>query len=705
MLFRRGLIALLLLVFVLVSFSVHLHFLSYGDDNVVSGLPVYRYVLVFETTSDHSRIVFLDEDPIILAYNSSLVEGAGAPGLNYHVFPYEVYVSKTQYDSTRVVLRVDVLALKGSDNARLALSKGAIGYTLIRLLAWNGGGFTEVWKGNFTSMNNSFILPLASIYNGVPIGKALYEDLNNELPPMVLAFYYPWYGTPWGRSGGWHHWSGGDYTDINGTPLYPLLGIYDSSDPRLVRAQMALAKASGIDGFIVSWWGPGSYEDRNMPVILDEAARYGLKIAVYLESQRPWDIPTVTNASRLAGELVYAFKHYASHPAYLRVAGKPVAFVYAADYAGRGPGFWRDFWNNVTARYGRAVIVGDVRGAQYLNSFDGFHSYIELNLSHMKTFYNRLYEHHEKYGAIGVSFKEALSNLTHGGTVIVERKLNFFTVIPGYNDTEIRKPGHIVPYNNGDTYRAYWNAALDSRATHVLVTSWNEYHEGTAIEPTRRFGYLFLGLTRHYSQQLKNTTLEKPGSPDIILESARVEHNHLYLWIRNNGNGPAVAVRVSIKTGAQGVLTANSAYWQPSPPGRVDVLLPILEPGESYRFNYTIHSGNIGVLNGSKITITYYSLQGDKNSVNMSLYTVPVEDNATLTVTKSIITTRTFTSTVTSATTESIAHATTETTTLTTTVDRGKQNAGTETSMLLLGLTVLGVLLGLVFYYFVPSRR
>ena len=38
---------------------------------------------------------------------------------------------------------------------------------------------------------------------------------------------------------------------------YPLAGVYDSDDPATVRRHIRLAKAAGIDGFLVDWWGPG----------------------------------------------------------------------------------------------------------------------------------------------------------------------------------------------------------------------------------------------------------------------------------------------------------------------------------------------------------------------------------------------------------------------------------------------------------------
>ena len=75
---------------------------------------------------------------------------------------------------------------------------------------------------------------------------------------QVLAFYYPWYGTPEGPSGEWVHWNPNRrHHDSAHDPAY---GFYDSSDPETVRRHIREAKSAGIDGFIASWWGPHGFD-------------------------------------------------------------------------------------------------------------------------------------------------------------------------------------------------------------------------------------------------------------------------------------------------------------------------------------------------------------------------------------------------------------------------------------------------------------
>lgn len=95
-----------------------------------------------------------------------------------------------------------------------------------------------------------------------------------DVPREVLAFYYGWYATPQ-VSGFWYHWGNVDlvHEHIGTTAHYPTDGPYDSHGPQVVEHQCELAHRAGITGFIVSWWGPGSFEDRGVPILLDAAHR------------------------------------------------------------------------------------------------------------------------------------------------------------------------------------------------------------------------------------------------------------------------------------------------------------------------------------------------------------------------------------------------------------------------------------------------
>ena len=98
----------------------------------------------------------------------------------------------------------------------------------------------------------------------------------------VMAFYFSWFGTPWGPAGKWVHWTDKTHPGkakfprqydpdqyINHrrqmtTTHYPINGPYDSLDPVVLGAQMDLAQNFGIDGWLQSWWHPERSEYDNL---------------------------------------------------------------------------------------------------------------------------------------------------------------------------------------------------------------------------------------------------------------------------------------------------------------------------------------------------------------------------------------------------------------------------------------------------------
>jgi hypothetical protein len=60
------------------------------------------------------------------------------------------------------------------------------------------------------------------------------------------------------------------------------------------------------------------------------------------------------------------------------------------------------------------------------------------------------------------------------------------TVIPGYDDTTQGRPAPrpITERHDGKTYEALWEEAIAANPDWVLITTWNEWHEGSEIEPS-----------------------------------------------------------------------------------------------------------------------------------------------------------------------------------------------------------------------------
>ncbi|MBW7886721.1 MAG: SH3 domain-containing protein, partial [Caldilineaceae bacterium] len=107
-------------------------------------------------------------------------------------------------------------------------------------------------------------------------------------------------------------------------------------------------------------------------------------------------------------------------------------------------------------------------------------------------------------------------------------KLWVATVMPGYNDVKIR-PGYgfATDREGGAYYARSWQAAITSHPNWIVITSFNEWPEGTYIEPSQAYGDLYLGLTAGWSSQFKAgggtaalpAPVEAPDSPTAFVQT------------------------------------------------------------------------------------------------------------------------------------------------------------------------------------------
>jgi glycoprotein endo-alpha-1,2-mannosidase len=263
----------------------------------------------------------------------------------------------------------------------------------------------------------------------------------------VGIFYYPWYGTP-AQDGSWLHWSQNGHTPPGNiySEFYPARGPYSSSSRKVVDAQMAEIAGAGIDEVIVSWWGRGSPEDARLRrLVMPSARRHHLQVAIHLEPYPGRTLQTI------AADLDYAAS-----------IGIHDVFVYhPADFATAD-------WAPVLAAApsGLRVFAGtdDVTIA-HQGGFAGFYTYDFID-----------------YG--GAKFKR-LCNEAHRAHILCAPSVG-----PGYDGVRAGEAPVIKPRRDGATYDALWHAAIAAAPDLVTITSYNEWGEGTQIEPAaRRPGY------------------------------------------------------------------------------------------------------------------------------------------------------------------------------------------------------------------------
>jgi hypothetical protein len=386
-----------------------------------------------------------------------------------------IWVGKPQYCEELTNVEIELVTIN-PETLHFNISKGYIGYTNLSILAWTGIEYQEI---THISHRNTKGDPSHNRYtvttNPEPYKIQLRKIRNRQ--KEALAIYYPWYGAPDDQGIG-RHW-GKEFSESLNTPL---LGAYDSHNESLITKHIKLAVEHGVTGFASSWWGVETYEDHAFQIILDNS--YGLKTCVYYETNRDTTLSTI----EIANELNYVIRKYGPHHNYLRYSDKPVIFVFNADGYGRDTGFWE----NVTSLIDDCILVGDFRDPALVSVFDGVHIYNEFDLMAHKritswiSLQNMMLPH---------TIRE-FNQQSRNRFIICEDKLTIGTVSPGYDDTRHRVNGTTVPRDGNETYQGYWKSIHSSEIDWVIITSWNEWHEATEIEPSLEYGYDALQETR-----------------------------------------------------------------------------------------------------------------------------------------------------------------------------------------------------------------
>jgi Glycosyl hydrolase family 99 len=261
--------------------------------------------------------------------------------------------------------------------------------------------------------------------------------------PRSSIFFYPWYSNI-RHDGHYTHWTQGGHTppfDL-ASHFFPARGAYSSSDPRVLRAQMHDISDAGVDEVVSSWWGQASPEDRRLPAVIRTAKVRELQVAVQLE---PYEGRSVESVG--------------ADLAYLRSLGIRNVYVYRSD------DFTADEWTAVTQQPNGMRLFAQTNrvGFAARAGFAGFYTYDILLYNGPK--FVRLCEQAHQLGILCAP-----------------------SVGPGYSAAQATGDTRVKPRRAGATYDSMWRAAERAEADLITITSYNEWGEGTQIEPAGRGG-------------------------------------------------------------------------------------------------------------------------------------------------------------------------------------------------------------------------
>jgi len=248
--------------------------------------------------------------------------------------------------------------------------------------------------------------------------------------PITAAFYYAWYPETWKPK----------------PHAMPLLHHYRSADTAVIRTQLRQLRRAHIDAAIVSWWGVHDRSDQRFRHLVHVARRLRSpeRFAIYYEPEGQGN-PSV---ARLRADIAHVLV-LARSRSYLRVRGRPVIFAFSqasdgCDMATR--------WKRAAA--GRVHVVLKVfPGYRHCaNQPSSWHQYAPVNAQ-----------------------------------ILVPGQS--FTISPGFflaREAKARLGRDVARFRR--SVRAM-NAA---RVRWRLVTTFNEWGEGTAVEPSTSWGRAYI---------------------------------------------------------------------------------------------------------------------------------------------------------------------------------------------------------------------
>jgi hypothetical protein len=280
-----------------------------------------------------------------------------------------------------------------------------------------------------------------SLRHGVPA---------NQPVPLILAVNEPWFGHP-------HHISVG----------------YSSQDPAVIRKQIEEAKAQGISGFVVDWYGDREpFIDRAYALMQTIAAEKKFHIAMMYDETEQDDGAT----DEAIADFSYFRETYLAQNArgqrlYLTYRDRPVIFIFPK-------GLHTD-WNRVRLATNHwsppPLLIFEDQPGPVGAAFDGAYAWINpgkkgwaadgsnWGADYLDDFYRKMQSKNPDKIAVGAAWA-------------------------GFDDSKASwSLNRHISQRCGETFAdtmklwGKYNSA-DRPLPFLLIATWNDYEEGTAIE-------------------------------------------------------------------------------------------------------------------------------------------------------------------------------------------------------------------------------
>lgn len=340
----------------------------------------------------------------------------------------------------------------------------------------------------------------------------------------VFVHYMPWFDSPeFNGSWGWHWTMNVRNPNIVADAktgrrqiaahYHPLIGPYDSQDPDVIEYHLLLMKYSGVDGILINWYGEiGTNGDVrsllvNSNAIVERSAGLGMSFSVIMEDRFAGSGNGLSPVDYVHTNIAYLRDHYFPKNNFIRFQGKPVFGIFGPITVS-GEANWS--YAMGAAREETVFLTLPHKLSSVGAAADGVYDWVFAGgLASTRGFYQNQ--------AKNVSF-------AMGGAY------------PGfhdyYSDAGVQNSYFFLDHKNGNLLRQTLDLAWEFKDNieALQLITWNDFGEGTILEPTLEFGYSFLTILQ-----------EKLGVPYGEAE-LRAIHRLYTLRKQRAGNPSAQAV-------------------------------------------------------------------------------------------------------------------------------------------------------------------
>ena len=382
---------------------------------------------------------------------------------------------------------------------------------------------------------------------------------NSAINPSIklIAFYLPQFhpfhenDIWWGK--GFTEWTnvGRALPNFSGhyQPHCPIhLGYYDLRVPSVMEEQVALAKNYGIYGFnyYFYWFAGKTLMEAPLQAML-KSKKIDMPFCLTWANEnwtRKWDglERDILIAQKHSAEDSQAFiRHlfqYFRDPRYITISGKPILIVYRPDIIPQikaTAGLWRSEMTKAGFT-GIYLMSAQTFGGTSPEPF-GFDAAVEFppHTSVSGSIVQECKDVRPDFKGVVFSYEQAASTAIQTSEPPYKR---FRTAMLSWDNTaRNQNASHVFHGFSLQRYKQWLTSLCTSCFSAgkysadeklVFINAWNEWAEGTHLEPDQKYGYGYLHVTREVVQQFDMSSLSALSCGPVIKTSdlAVVAHVH-----------------------------------------------------------------------------------------------------------------------------------------------------------------------------------